>query len=142
MPHKPKQLLFKQPRKEERPQRGDNRGQHDRLCALECLVKAHTIQLTKLTKEFAHMALNMTQLQEKLTALEAAEAAREARDVAQDIVTAQNIAALNAAVAALQAIIDAGSTNPADQAAIDAAVTRVEAVIASLDAADPTPPVV
>lgn len=123
-------------------QQGGTNDHHPRLCKLECLVVAQQKQLDTHTKELRHMALNMTQLQDKLTALEASEAAREARDVAQDTVTAQNIAALNASVAALQAIIDAGSTNPADQAAIDAAVARIGAVITSLDAADPTPPVV
>ena len=88
------------------------------------------------------MALDTSKLEAKITALEAAESSREARDVAQDAVTAQNIKVLSDQVAALQAIIDAGSTDPTVQAKLDSISDRLDAVIASLDAADPTAPVV
>ena len=83
-------------------------------------------------------------LQNKVATLEASASAREARDIAQDAVTAEQIKALNTAVAALQAIIDAGGggLSAADQAILDASVTKIEAVVTSLDAADPTLPVI
>jgi hypothetical protein len=98
----------------------------ERLLALECLGE-------KLMNDF-------TALEQKVTDLEASEAAREARDVEQDKVTAAQIATLTQSVKDLQAIIDAGTTNPLDQAKIDAVVARVTTVINSLNAADPTPP--
>ena len=109
---------------------------------LQRVEKAETT-INTLKRGAKTMALNMTQLQDKIAALETEAAAREVRDQAEEAATDAQIAALQASVAALQAIIDAGGGgSAADQAAIDAAVTRVEAVIASLQAADPTPPVV
>lgn len=84
----------------------------------------------------------VAELEGKVNQLLAAAAAREARDVAQDAVTAAQIQALNDQLAALQAVVAAGGLSPADQAAIDAIVQNVTAVITSLDAADPTAPVV
>ncbi len=83
-------------------------------------------------------------LQDKVDALEASEAAREARDVAQDAVTASQITALQTSIDELKAIIAAGGggLSAADQAILDASVTRISAVVTSLDSADPTPPVV
>ena len=78
---------------------------------------------------------DLTVLQQKIADLEAAEQAREARDLAQDQVTAAQIATLQATVTAL-------NQGPSDQAAIDAIAARITAVVTSLDAADPTPPVV
>ncbi len=85
---------------------------------------------------------SLKDLQDKVDALEASEAAREARDVAQDAVTGQQITALNASIDELKAVIAAGGMSPENQAIIDASVTRIGAVVTSLDAADPTPPAV
>ena len=82
------------------------------------------------------------ELQTKVDQLIASEAAREARDVAQDQVTAAQIAALQGQLNALQAVVAAGGLSPADQAAIDAITANITAVITSLDAADPTLPAV
>ena len=90
-------------------------------------------------KEVARIMATLEELQSKIDELTAAEAAREARDVAQDAVTAQQIAVLQQMIADLQA--QSGLT-PAQQAAIDSSVTKVQAVIDSLNAADPTPPTV
>jgi uncharacterized coiled-coil protein SlyX len=126
------------------PQMGGNNGHHDRLCALECLVAEQGKQIKSLIKQGAKLMASMKDLETEIAKLEASEQAREQRDLAQDAVTAQQITALNAAVAALQAIIDAGGggLSAADQAILDASVTKIEAVVTSLDAADPTPPVV
>lgn len=78
---------------------------------------------------------DLAALTQKVTDLEAAETAREQRDIAQDAVTA-------AQIATLQATVEALNQGPSDQAAIDAIAARITAVITSLDAADPTPPVV
>ncbi len=90
------------------------------------------------------MANKMEDLQAKIDNLEASEAAREARDVAQDAVTQQQIVALHASIDELKAIIAAGGggLSQADQAILDASITRISAVVTSLDAQDPTPPVV
>lgn len=87
----------------------------------------------------------MTSIQDlsaKVDALEAAEAAREARDVAQDAVTAAQITTLQASIDALNAIIASGGLSPENQALIEGISTKVDAVITSLNAADPTPPAV
>ena len=80
-------------------------------------------------------------LQEKISELMTAEAAREARDVAQDVVTTAQIEALTAQVASLQTVPTSG-LSPEDVAALSSAIDNINAVIASLNAADPTPPVV
>ena len=81
-------------------------------------------------------------LQEKIDTLEAAETEREARDVAQDAATTAQIAALQTSIDELKAIIAGGGLSPENQAIVDASVTRLDAVVTSLNAADPTPPVV
>ncbi len=97
-----------------------------------------------LINQGVRMANKMEDLQAKLDNLEAAEAAREARDVAQDAVTGAQMAALQTSIDELKAIIAAGGggLSAADQAILDASITRISAVVTSLDAADPTPPVV
>lgn len=97
---------------------------------------------TKLKTQGDQNMANTTALEAKVQELKEAADAREARDVLQEQATDAQIQALKDSVAALQAIIDAGSTDPAVQAKIDEAVTKMEAVIVSLNAADPTPPVV
>jgi len=81
-------------------------------------------------------------LQTKIDALTQAEAEREARDVAQDAVTTQQIAVLQQTVTDLQNSIASGSLSPANQAIVDSAVAKVQATIDSLNAADPTAPVI
>ncbi len=85
---------------------------------------------------------NVQELQVKVDQLMASEAAREARDVAQDAVTTAQIVSLQGQVDALTALGQSGGLSAADQAAVDAIMANVTAVIASLDAADPTPPAV
>lgn len=121
---------------------GFQRDHDNRICALECAIEAQAKQIKHLIKEMKKMAIDTSALEAKVTMLEEREAAREQRDVAQDAVTQAQIASLTAAVASLQAIIDAGNIDPAVQLAIDSAADRIGKVITSLDAADPTPPVV
>ena len=82
------------------------------------------------------------ELKDKVDTLEAAEAAREARDVAQDAATTAQIAMLQQSIADLNAIIASGGLSPENQALLDSMATKLDAVVASLNAADPTPPVV
>lgn len=79
---------------------------------------------------------NITALAQEISNLKSAQAAREARDVAQDQVAAAQVAALQATIATLNS--SAGS----NQAAIDAMTVDVKAVIDSLQAAGQQPPVV
>ena len=85
---------------------------------------------------------DLTALEQKLADLEAASLAREARDVEQDKVKAAQDQVTIAQIATLQATVTALNQGPSDQAAIDAIAARITAVVTSLDAADPTPPVV
>ena len=82
------------------------------------------------------------ELQEKIDTLTQAEADREARDVAQDAVTTQQIALLQQTITDLQNQIANGTLSPDDAAAVTASIAKVQATIDSLNAADPTPPVV
>lgn len=88
------------------------------------------------------MAETIQSLRDEVTALKAADEAREARDIAQDTVTAQNIALLNDRIAALEAQIATGGLTPEMQALLESSVTDLRAIRTSLDAADPTPPTV
>jgi hypothetical protein len=62
--------------------------------------------------------------------------------VAQDAVTTAQIAALQASIDSLNAIIASGGLSPENQATIDGISAKLDAVITSLNAADPTPPAV
>lgn len=99
---------------------------------------AISAKLDRLLTQGETIMANEAALEAKITQLEVSSAAREARDVAQDAVTAQNITALTTTVAELRAIIEAGNNDPIPQSALD----RIDAVIVSLEAADPTAPVV
>jgi len=95
-----------------------------------------------ITKLGGLIMATLVELQAKVDELVAVEQAREARDVAQDAVTAQQIALLQTTVDELRAVIAAGGLSAADQAIVDASVGKLDATIASLNAADPTAPVV
>jgi peptidoglycan hydrolase CwlO-like protein len=82
------------------------------------------------------------ELQDKIDTLTQAEADREARDVQQDAVTQQQIALLTQTITDLQNQIANGTLSPDDAAAVNASIAKVQATIDSLNAADPTPPVV
>ena len=82
------------------------------------------------------------ELKATVATLTQAAADREARDIAQDSVTAEQVAALQTTITELQAIIAAGGLTPEQQASLDGMSTDLQAVIVSLNAADPTPPVV
>lgn len=81
-------------------------------------------------------------LEQKVNELSLSAAAREQRDIQQDQVTALQIQALSDQVTALQAVIAAGGLSEADSAVLTASLNTIGAVITSLNAADPTPPVV
>jgi hypothetical protein len=85
---------------------------------------------------------SIKELQTKVDELTAAEADREARDVAQDAVTQQQITLLQTTIDELRAIIEGGALSPENQAIVDASVVKLQATIDSLNAADPTAPVV
>jgi hypothetical protein len=92
------------------------------------------------------MAETIASLTQKVADLKIASDARELRDVAQDAVTTAQIATLQSSITALQATIDAlnasGGMSAENQALLDGAVVSINSVIDSLNAADPTPPVV
>jgi dethiobiotin synthetase len=82
------------------------------------------------------------ELKAQVATLKQAETDREARDAAQDAVTAAQVAALNTTIAELQAIIAAGGLTPQQQADLDGMAVDIKAVVDSLNAADPTPPAI
>ena len=84
----------------------------------------------------------ITDLQAEVSKLKTAAADREARDVAQDTATAAQVAALNTTIEELKALVAAGGITPEQQAALDGMSTDIQAVVTSLNAADPTPPVI
>lgn len=90
----------------------------------------------------AKIMATLAQLQTKVDELTQAGADREARDVAQDAVTTAQIALLQTTINELRAIIEGGALSIENQAIVDAAVVKVQATIDSLNAADPTAPVV
>jgi hypothetical protein len=106
------------------------------------LVGLVLVRVNKLISQGETIMASIQELQTKVDALMASEKAREERDLAQDAVTAAQIASLQSQLAALQTISTTGGLSAADQAAVDAIMANVTAVIASLDAADPTPPAV
>jgi hypothetical protein len=79
---------------------------------------------------------NVADLQVKIDELTQAEAAREQRDILQDGVTQQQVSLLTQTVTDLQTQIANGVQIP------DSIITSIQATIDSLNAADPTPPVV
>lgn len=89
-----------------------------------------------------HLMATVQELQAQVDRLIVSEANREARDIAQDAVTKAQIDTLQANLDALQAVVTAGGLSPADQAAIDAITLSVTGVIASLESADLTLPIV
>ena len=89
-----------------------------------------------------HLMATVQELQAQVDRLIVSEANREARDIAQDAVTKAQIETLQANLDALQAVVTAGGLSPADQAAIDAITLSVTGVIASLESADLTLPIV
>lgn len=88
------------------------------------------------------MGETIASLTQKIEELKTAEQAREARDIAQDAVTAAQITALQTTIDELRAIIGSGGLSPADQAALNTAAITVQATIDSLNAADPTAPII
>lgn len=126
-----------------------SRPLHDRMCELECTVEEQQGQIDSqrhdfnhLTQQGAKMAEDIERLKLSNERLKAAAKAREERDVAQDAVKQQNITLLSERVAVLEAQIAAGGLSPEDAAAIQATINDLDAVTTSLEAADPTPPVV
>lgn len=111
----------------------------DALVQLMALILSHVL---KLEKQGAIIMSIAQDLQAKVDALTAAEIAREARDVAQDAVTAAQITSLQTQMAALQAVVATGTLSPEETASIQASIANIDAVINSLNAADPTPPAV
>jgi septal ring factor EnvC (AmiA/AmiB activator) len=120
--------------------------QHDhttdgRLCKIECTLEEIEKALKHLLRQGDQIMSIVTDLEAKVDALEAADAAREARDVAQDAVTAEQITVLQASVDELKAIIAAGTLSAEDKASAERSAAKIDAVITSLNAADPTSPV-
>src|SRR6185436_10572517 len=109
-----------------------NYGQ--RIWVLEWSVVALTRSVTKLKKEHRIMAESIQSLRDEVVALKASAQAREERDIAQDTVTAQNIALLNTRIAALEEQLAAGGLSPELQALLDASVGDLKAIRTSLDA--------
>jgi septal ring factor EnvC (AmiA/AmiB activator) len=111
------------------------------LCKIECTLEEIEKALKHLLRQGDQIMSIVTDLEAKVDALEAAEAAREARDVAQDAVTAEQITVLQASVDELKAIIAAGTLSAEDKASAERSAAKIDAVITSLNAADPTSPV-
>jgi uncharacterized coiled-coil protein SlyX len=82
-------------------------------------------------------------LKAKNAALKQASADREARDVAEEAATDARIAAQAQTILDLQAIIDAGSNLTEQQKTdLQGVIDDMQAMKTSLEAEDPTPPVV
>jgi len=95
-----------------------------------------------ITKFGGRIMASLVELQAKVDELVAVEQAREARDIVQDEVTAGQIATLQTTVDELRAIIEGGALSPENQAIIDSSIAKVQATIDSLNAADPTAPII
>lgn len=78
-------------------------------------------------------------LRAKLTALEQARSDREARDVADEAATDSQIALQTQKIADLEALIAAGGLTPEQVTALNSISDGMQAVVDSLNAADPTP---
>jgi hypothetical protein len=81
-------------------------------------------------------------LKAKVATLKQAEADRETRDEAEEAATAAQIALLEQQIVDLKAIIDAGGLTAQQQADLADVSAAIQATVDSLNAADPTPPVV
>ena len=95
-----------------------------------------------ITKFGGRIMASLVSLQAKIDELAAAQAEREARDIVQDEVTAGQIATLQTTVDELRAIIEGGALSPENQVIIDSSIAKVQATIDSLNAADPTAPII
>lgn len=107
---------------------------HDHMVQLLDAQSETTHKLSILTKRGILLMETMQTLQQKIDELTAAQAAEAQRQQAQDAATASQIAALQAALESLQ---NAGGMSPENQAILDAAVPRIQAVINSLNAEQP-----
>ena len=85
---------------------------------------------------------NMDDLEAKVAALTAAHTAREARDVTEEEVAVAQAETAQATIAQLQAVIAAGGLSPEQQTKLDSAVANLGALVTSIEAADPTAPVI
>jgi uncharacterized coiled-coil protein SlyX len=81
-------------------------------------------------------------LKAQVASLTKAETDREARDVAEETATDAQIALQKQTIADLQAVIDAGGLTPQQVQDLTDVGAGMKAVQDSLEAADPTPPVV
>lgn len=104
------------------------------------LVYIHHIQT--LSRRMKAMSIEVDALVAKVDELVSVEAAREARDIAQDTITQAQIATLQTTINELRAVIENGTLSPADVASLLSASAKVQSTIDSLNAADPTAPVV
>jgi hypothetical protein len=112
------------------------------ILVIIALMIGQYIYLHMIIRRLTIMAETIASLTQKVTDLKTASDARELRDIAQDAVTTEQIRVLTEQITALQAIIAAGGISPENQALLDTAVANISSVIDSLNAADPTPPVV
>ena len=96
----------------------------------------NVITFYTLNKQGEIIMATLAQLQTKIDELTQAGVEREARDVAQDAVTIQQIALLQATIVQLQEQIANGVAIP------DSVIASLQATIDSLNAADPTAPIV
>lgn len=100
------------------------------------------VRINQLITQGVHVIEIITTLQATMNELKAASAAREARDLAQDAVTAAQIQSLQEQILALQAIVAAGGLDAEAAATVQGVIADLGALKVSLDAADPTPPAV
>lgn len=96
----------------------------------------NVVVYTLSNKSWEVIMASLAQLQAKIDELTQAGIDREARDVAQDAVTQQQIALLQTTITALQEQIANGVAIP------DTIVASIQATIDSLNAADPTAPII
>ncbi len=107
-----------------------------------CIGVSNAVMFYLTNKQGDCIMASLAELAAKVDELTQVEQAREARDIAQDAVTAQQIALLQTTIDELRAIIAAGGLSAENQAIVDASAAKIQATIDSLNAADPTPPVV
>jgi hypothetical protein len=81
-------------------------------------------------------------LKAQVATLKQAEKDREDRDAAEEVATDAQIAAQKQTIADLQAIIDAGGLTAAQIADLQSVKDDMQAIQTSLEAADPTAPVI
>ena len=95
-----------------------------------------------LRKQGGVIMASLVELAAKVDELTKVQTAREERDVLQDGVTQEQITLLQATIKELRAIIEGGGLSAENQAIVDSAAGKIQATIDSLNAADPTGPVV